>query len=527
MFALLQSPIKVLVKIKSTPYYPFLFVLYPLLALLGFNISEVSVNVVWRPMGVLLLAMIVVMILLFILMRNWHRAAISASILSLLFFTYGHAYLYLKAIQIAGVIIGRHRQLLPVWMGLALMGGWWAWKKLKHPESFAPTLNFIAAFLLVFPIYQITSSVLHDSSIRRSTSSQLKDVTADLPLGYAPDIYYILLDAYGRADSLQDIFGYDNTEFIHNLESKGFYVAHCAQSNYAETVLSLSSSLNFNYLDEMNGNVNENSRDLSVFLVMGQYNQARKKLDAMGYNIVAFKTNFPISEWKDADYYLEPTMPGMNDFELLLAETTAWRIPMDFVEQSPEKRSSDWHRRRTTFVLEQLEQTVPEIPGPKFVFAHLVIPHKPFVFGPNGEEVNPEAIVPGQMEFDVFSTGYINQVRFINKQIEHVVDVILAKSSRPPVILIQGDHGPELYAIRDQDRMKLHKEISTYRMQILSAYYLPGVSSELYESITPVNSFRLIFNKYFGEKNQILEDTSRYSQYKAPYQYLNIPPSCP
>jgi hypothetical protein len=46
-------------------------------------------------------------------------------------------------------------------------------------------------------------------------------------------------------------------------------------------------------------------------------------------------------------------------------------------------------------------------------------------------------------------------------------------------------------------------------MGILNAYYLPGTGQAgLYPSITPVNSFRVVFNAYFGTDLPILPDRS-------------------
>jgi hypothetical protein len=66
-----------------------------------------------------------------------------------------------------------------------------------------------------------------------------------------PDIYYIILDGYGRADMLQALYGFDNSMFVNALEQRGFVVASESQSNYHRTLLSLSSSLNMQYLDRM------------------------------------------------------------------------------------------------------------------------------------------------------------------------------------------------------------------------------------------------------------------------------------
>jgi hypothetical protein len=199
---------------------------------------------------------------------------------------------------------------------------------------------------------------------------------------------------------------------------------------------------------------------------------------------------------------------------------------MDMTDDPPERASAEWYRRRTLFALRQLETTVPEISSPKFVFAHLVIPHHPFVFGPNGEELN--SIEAGVPKFEEYKVKYPDQVRYINKRILAIVDLILRTSPKPPIIIIQGDHGPDFWSVRTSDETieEASWDIAAHRMRILNAYYFPDNSSGLYESITPVNSFRLVFNKYFGKDYEMLEDVSRFSHFGKPYDFKVIPPSC-
>jgi hypothetical protein len=128
--------------------------------------------------------------------------------------------------------------------------------------------------------------------------------------------------------------------------------------------------------------------------------------------------------------------------------------------------------------------------GPKFVFAHFLVPHPPFIFAPNGEFAWAE----GRAE------GYLSNVAFIDSQIVSVVAEIIEKSKTPPVIIIMGDHGatgiPKL-------------ETPQWRMSILNAYYVnEQAQQDLYDSITPVNTFRVVFNNYFGTDYPLLEDLS-------------------
>jgi hypothetical protein len=247
---------------------------------------------------------------------------------------------------------------------------------------------------------------------------------------------------------------------------------------------------------------------------LGQNNYVRQYLVSLGYEVVAFATNYPFTEWNDADYYYAPPPQGMNDFEILLARTTAWRIPMDLTPRSEdEERNTDWYRRRTEYALQYLKRDVPDLPSPKFVFAHLVIPHHPFVFGPNGEKMEADAL--NILDFSEYGEGYRNQVVYINKQMVELVDILLASSSHPPIIIIQGDHGPSDFGVIER------------RMRILNAYHLPGGPEGLYPNITPVNSFRFILARYFGQNFGMLEDVSRYSTFEEPYDYRMVPESCP
>jgi len=499
-------------KIRSLPLYPFFFIAYPVLALVGINVNEVEPNVLWRPLIVLSASALILLVLFRSVLGDWHRAAILLSIFIFLFFTYGHVYFYLKKVDVSGFILGRHRQMIPLWLGTGALAAWWVMRKLKDPRAFAPPLNLIAIFLLVYPSFQTISYVIKREQAEKAALQTAQVKGASLPLGYAPDIYYIILDAYGREDVLMEMFGYDNAPFLRALESKGFYVSKCSQSNYGQTMLSLTSSLNFDYLDSLTSSLTPDKDTRAPLRALGQYNKARKFLSSQGYNIVSFATNFPVSEWKDASRYLSLPAQGMDDFEIMLAQTSAWRAPLDMMQQQPEKKSAEWYRHRTLFALEQMEKTVPGIPSPKFVFTHLVIPHHPFVFGPNGEELN--SIEAGVPPFEEYEVKYPDQVTYINKRMEGIIDLILRSSPSPPVIVIQGDHGPAPFDVIER------------RMKILNAYYFPDNPQGLYPAISPVNTFRVIFNKYFDQSYPMLEDKALYSAYDVPYNYEEVPNDC-
>jgi hypothetical protein len=161
------------------------------------------------------------------------------------------------------------------------------------------------------------------------------------------------------------------------------------------------------------------------------------------------------------------------------------------------------HRSRMLYQLDALEKIVPSIEGPKFVFAHILVTHRPYVFGPSGEPINVDGQFtlanPGtDADPDYERELYLDQIRFVNSRMEEIVEEILKESETPPIIIIQSDHG-----IEGSKRQK---------MNILNAYYLPyGGDRLLYSTISPVNTFRIVFNHYFATDYSLLEDISYYS----------------
>jgi hypothetical protein len=326
-----------------------------------------------------------------------------------------------------------------------------------------------------------------------------------------PDIYYIILDSYDREDALMNSYGYDNSDFVEGLRERGFYVADCSRSNYAHTQLSLSSSLNMDYLDNLGVTLGAESPDLPLLKPLIKNSDVRQRLADLGYKFVTFESGYAFTEIPDADDYIKSDSvlffsPYIEPLEYLFIENSAFLFVMntqtDFMDHYFSKLIFPFTDQvlRVQNVFEKLP-TVPEISGAKFVFVHLEIPHHPFIFMPDGS-VNPDSrYYPGIYDppLDLLEKGYINQVEYVNSEMLPIIDEILAKSENPPIIIVQGDHGLEVGE----------------RNLILNAYYLPdGGEDALYPSISPVNSFRVIFDKYFGADLPLLDDVSYYSNYK-------------
>jgi hypothetical protein len=339
-----------------------------------------------------------------------------------------------------------------------------------------------------------------------------------------PDIYYIILDGYGRADVLAQYYQFDNSDFISFLKENGFYVAGQSHSNYLQTALSLSSSLNMDYLNFLSEKYGD-SDDRSPAARLVKWNTVLRILKSFGYTIVASSTGYRLTELTEADIYYRPLSLSSSNFQRLIFETSALVLLNDIRRIFDLPLYFPGYRRHRERILRTLEGMgeISKIPGPKFVFTHLIAPHPPFIFDAQGEFIQPDKpfnILDGSAysgDLEEYTNGYRQQLIFVNSQMKKIIGEVLNNSEEPPVIIIQGDHGPgSRFEWNSPDKDGL-----TERFGILNAYYLPGINqSKLYEEITPVNSFRLVFNEYFGANYTLLPDISYYSNWERPYDFV-------
>lgn len=491
---------------KKSNLYPILFSIFPVLSLAAFNIREISLDVVVRP---LLASFFFGVILYFTLNRilgDKPRSALTALTIIAPLFLYGQIYNLLEDVTFKNVSIFRHRTLLPLFGLLFIFLLYFVVRKVRSPERFTLGLNLLSIWLLIYPTFTIISFTWQQGLADRARQELTQTTVVD---ENEPDVYYIILDAYGREDVFRSLLGYDNHEFITALRTRGFYVGDCSQSNYGYTNFSLPSSLNYDYLDALN--INDR-------FALIKYGAVRSFFEARGYDSVAFPTGWAFTEWTDADLYITYQHPitALSEFEDLFLNTTVARVAYDYrlVNQTADSHK-DLRRLRVFSVLDNLKE-LPYRKDKKFVFAHLVVPHFPYTFGPNGEIPAYDARLATDKEI---KAAYVDQVKFINGEILKVVDALIEKSDTPPIIIIQGDHGP-LYDITVDPK---------YRMPILNAYYLPGIQMDkvLYPSISPVNSFRVILNSYFDQKLPLLEDKSFFAQSESRNDFQLVPNTCP
>lgn len=505
------------------PWHPALFSLAPVAALAAETIEPLPARYIWRPALAVVACSVALSLVLWRVLRDRHKAAALASM----------ACAFTLYTPLNALLLADPPPETPAWalrtLGLALTALFLTLfavvtRSRWRLASLTPWANLTGLAILALPL----ADIIHFELVQ--ARRPLPPVpAAESPVGAdpqrpLPDIYFVVLDGYGRADLLETRYGYDNSSFVEFLRSRGFHVADASLSNYSQTTLSLASTLNLTYLDFLPAELGRCSQDQNPLDGLIGSSLVQSSLRAMGYETYAFATEYRRSEIESADRFLIPPLRAATPFEALLFDRSALSIlgyrrlipgvPPLFPGYAA-------HGDMLAFGFEELAR-LASVPGPKFVFAHLVIPHPPFVFLEDGRPRTPERpylLRDGNetgMTTAEYVEGYTSQLAYLNTVLRTLVVAIQTGSSTPPIIILQGDHGPGSRLNWDVPRLSDTWE----RHAILNAIYLGGERDPaLDDELTPVNTFRIVFNHAFGTAYPILENRSYFSTWRWPYDF--------
>ena len=507
-------------KINEKAFHPFIFALFPIFYLYGYNKDLVNTSYLYWPLVLTLLLTAALFLFCEHFFRNTKKSALIVSFFVLTFFSFGH-YLNLTPLLFDENSIKNFDYYILLFFWLFLLAIVTILIKLSNKSFRKVTinLNLVSLFLLALPMvtifwYEITSKDVDEliSSHNEITEIQAADEK--------PDIYYIILDGYGRNDVLKKYYNYDNDEFILQLEKRGFYVANQGHTNYPQTYLSVASSLNYQYINELSDSLGSRSTDRGPLKEMVNHSKIFQTLKQAGYKTVAFPYIWNGTYEVEADIFMQNKVKHTVFIDLII-QSTPLRIFSNtdvFLEG---------YRAKLRFAFERLPD-VAKIDVPTFTYVHFLVPHSPFVFDAEGNDLKMVGniigddgshyfeLVPGVEDYKY---KYLQQLQFSSTSALMAIDKIIANSSTPPVIILQSDHGPgSMLDWEDENKTNMHE-----RMSILNAYYLPEKGKAmLYDSITPVNSFRVVLNTLFDADLELLEDRSYFARWSRPYDFIDV-----
>lgn len=492
--------------------------LFPLLSFAAHNPDQVDVAEIATLAGICTGVVLSLVVLARFALGAWRPAAIVGSMFAFVFTAYVPLLEVLAPVRPLGVSIGRTRFLLPLTAlaSIAVLLFLIRYRPKLHDATLI--LNVIATALVLVSLGRFI--VYHNSYALSEPLDAGVPTSAVRATRSSPDIYYIILDGYARADTLRRVNGFDNSPFIDQLKSRGFVVADDARSNYSMTQLSLSSSLNMRYIGDLTSRVGRDSRAVGPLVTLIQQARVIRFLKNVGYRFVHIGSGWGATARSSAaDVNIE--CGRLREFREKFARSTLLRYSQTAMRLV---RGDRGQRERLLCSLRELRSTISSHPSPKFVFAHIVAPHPPFVVGPHGERVSTPV---GDFSFSEWARRkpYTDQVRYLNSQLTAFVDSIKREAAVDPVVLLQADHGTYASMARassEQPRNPSDEQLQDL-MGIFSAYLLPGDGGErIKPSTTPVNSFRVVLDALFDTDLGLLTDRSYYSHPTSPYDFVDV-----
>ena len=508
--------------------HPFFIATLPILFLLSFTKDEILLEETFSSLfGVELLAALLFAVA-YAFIRKIEKASIAASLLLVLMFSYRIWQVYIGMYMADA----ENQPWVPLLSFFCLcaftlfvvMRGNYRFGSFKFSldyERMNGALNVISVLLFVINSIPIVSFEMEMQSVVKSEVTELAKPFAGLKLdrnASKPDVYYIILDGFASPYTLEQFWNYKDPGLIKFLTDNGFYVVPRALSNYDRTEMSLCSSLNMSYIEDIEKRSQERSKKEVNGLVQMRLIQdcvTVRLFKELGYRYVSISSgSFGTDNILTADQVIKAN--DVNHFARALAYLTPWWSVEYYV---PWLRNCYCDTRLVTGT------KMPQIlanKSPKFVFIHTDLPHAPNLFDAAGNRLKlPAGLLP---IWEPASACYA-QWCFCASSVEGWISAIKKASDGKAIIIVQSDHGSGLV-------MKKPLDWYNERMRILNAYYLPGHKIDVPPTITPVNTFRMIFRDYFAAPIPPLNDRSMCSpEWTKPFashdvtQEVSFPPA--
>lgn len=480
---------------------PILFAAFPLLSLFAQNEAELELSVLWWPLGLAGLGAAVAYGVVLAATRKPAKSASMASLVALWVFYFGPladqsglgAWWFLalwSALLVLGVVaIVRARREL---VGLAIILG-------------------VAAAALALPqaariaIYEANHPSLSAADPRLWPTALPKPAP---PRGARlPDIYVLVPDDYARADVLKRYFHYD-TPLVRELVQRGFVVSPQGRSPYSDSESNIAAALNMDYLSRFPRVLGKTSQDVRPVKRVMEDSRASRLLSSLGYRYVHLDTDEVT--FAGGNPGISALAPPDGFVNLWMRKSVLQLVggPIGFDQSATDGR----FRSSVRSVFSKLAAVASQ-PGPKFVVFHTLLPHDPYVFGDRGRPVTFPGTTDESLADAQGRAYYLRQLEFTTRELLAVVDRIRARSTTPPVILVQSDEGfqanPEPFG---------EAAMNDIRVKGLMAFSLPGAGGRVPQPPTTVNSLRFVFNRYLGTHYPMLASHS-YPEGDLPYDF--------
>lgn len=500
-------------KLKNILRYPLFLLTIPLFIIVHIEQQYhhlINYHFVYRHLLWLFVPPVIVFLLSYLVFRNMARAGIFSFVL--LFINYFFGDLKDGLIHhFPHSFISKYIFLLPLVIVVVIATFFYLKKK---KSSFTRLSYYINLVFFLFIAGDLAQILFNSPIISRDPGDHNKALIKKyVPCDTCqkPDIYYFVFDAYTSSLTLQTDFNYINPVDT-LLRNKGFFVIPHSRSNYNLTPFSITSSLDLDYLPNF-----DHSKDFYMWEYLpglyGVYkNELVPILQKEGYTFINHSIfdieNFP------------PITPPVNvwDGELLytrmnifynIDKDIGWLLrpmlhlpkakPVNFKKPADQR---DDHFNQTFNALAETINTNSDTP--RFVYTHFLIPHGPYSLDSTGHRSTRYLHYLNEPER---KQAYLEQLKFSNRVMVDIADRILSHKDRPSVIIIQGDHS---HRIKNDQAVNDNIQFTNFS----AVYFDSRDYSGLKDSMTNVNTFRVVLNTLFHQQYPMLKDSSYFLNYK-------------
>ena len=481
--------------------YPFFLFLMPLFIVLHVHQKYndlIDYPFVYKDVVILFVVPVIVYIAWRIITRNTQKAALNSFITLFFFYFLGELKNILKD-RMPESFVQSYTFLLPA--GAMIMVIAWI-MVLRSRKDLAKLIGYINVSWLLFICIDLVTFARpgKGSPLRPSSATEFTPCT-DCD---RPDIYYLIFDSYTSSEALRTEFDFNNDRIESYLRENGFTIPSKSSSNYNLTPFSIASTLHMNYL----------SVDTSIDYYLFNYLPGVRKvydsplfgmLEKQGYEVLNHSifhvSGHPSSvptydEWNTRRIFQQYNILKKADNEI------GWMYPSWLHLRIPPPEPNDEYERdrHDSIALNHLLQTIRAPRNkPRFVYAHIFIPHEPYTFDSSGNKIEARFTMPAAEK----RRAYVQQLIYVNTVIKNIVEQIKSSYPRMPVIVIQGDHGYRYH----------NANMKQMEFENLNAIHLP-TNRPLPDTFSNVNTFRLVFNELFRANYSLLPDSTFFLQYK-------------
>ena len=447
---------------KHLIIFPFLLAFFPSWILILKNYDELIFQDILISLAIVSVS-IIIWIVIRKIIKNSNKAALITGVGVVFFFYFGYVQDALKGILVSNIPVNKTSILVPISIIIFIILTIYFIKSKNNFESIIKIANVVSITLILVVCVQF---IIPGASAEK------------------PNVYHIILDEYTDNEILTKKFGYNNEKFLEFLNNNGFYMHDKLFSTFGGTVKELNVILNMEYPKEHRW-MYEDYESLNNNKVMSIFSN-------QDYSVIETNSMMRWKNFSDVDTKL------CYDTNFINSEFLDQVLGKSIIRYFLEKYQQDTRRDTVRCTFNVLNEITLKTDGPKYVFSHVYVPHPPFLFGSNGENVYPDHREISGLQTRENPQGYVNQLIYATNEITVVIKNIV-KNDPNAIIIVQGDTG----TLTGTDISKKTMKEIYQAHSILYAVRIPDVEDSDY--MIPVNTYRIIFNNYFNMNYDYLE----------------------